>query len=469
MKRNAALVMLACLGCGEANEPVAARASPPRVLSSPAEAVDLDADPLVVHVRLRAAPALHRIGDSEYPGFAYNGQLPGPTIRARVGDTLVVELENALEFDTTLHWHGLSVPYAMDGVTWQTGAVKPGETFTYSFEVTAAGTFWYHPHFDSERQVDLGLYGALIVEAPTEPTLDDELVLIFDSWGEFRAESGSGGHGTPGTRPGALEPGLGPLHTNEHTPDPGRWTVNGLVSPAFPSRSGTSLRVRLINASNDDYLDLHWSQIRQIASDQGLLPALQTPERLLLAPGDRAEVEWLLGGDDFGIHAEPYSMHGGVALGESHELLRVETEGSRAAPPAPEWPFSGAAASSDPGSTDIVYVFTGDAGGSDWRINGERYPDVTIEELDLGSTAVLELRNASATEHPFHLHGHAFEVLAVGGVAPAVRMLEDTINVRIGEVVRLRLHADNVGDWMAHCHLLSHAEGGMMTVLRVRP
>jgi FtsP/CotA-like multicopper oxidase with cupredoxin domain len=315
-----------------------------------------------------------------------------------------VELENALNAPTTIHWHGMSVPYAMDGVTWQTEHVLAGERFVYTFPLTAAGTFWYHPHFDSAGQVDHGLYGALVVEDPSEPHVE-ELLLVFD---------------------------------------------------------------RLLNASSDEYLDLGWPNMRQIASDQGLLSALVEPERVLLGPGDRAEAEWLLGTEDFAVVAHPYSKNGGAALGEPLVLFEVETSGDAAAPPAASWPFSGLASAPDPGASDIVYVFSGDPVTGDWRINGELFPDVTIESLALGSTAVIEVRNASATEHPFHLHGHAFEVLTAGGVAPSSRSIEDTVNVRIGEGVRLRLVADNPGDWMAHCHILSHADAGMMTVLRVQ-
>jgi FtsP/CotA-like multicopper oxidase with cupredoxin domain len=445
-------------GCG-VDEPL--RPTPsfdPHVLASPEEARDLDPDPSIVRYRLRAAPAEHRIGDEIHEGYAYNGQLPGPTLRASVGDTLVVELENALDFATTIHWHGLAVPYEMDGVTWQREPVSPGESFTYSFPLTRAGTFWYHPHFDSERQVDRGLYGALVVEDPAEPELE-ELVLVFDSWGETEDGAGPSLHAMSSQGPRHAQGGAaGAL-----------WTVNARIQPLLPVVAGTALRVRIVNASSNDYLSLSWPEMRVIAADQGLLPALVTPESVLLAPGDRAEAEWLLGPNEFSPSAAPYSIHGGAALGSSVELFHVVPQGDVAAPSPRTWPFSNQPISEDPGFTDVVYVFTGDPLTNDWRINGELFPDVTVASLGLGTDAVIEVRNASATEHPFHLHGHAFEIVASNGVAPELAMFEDTINVRIGESARLRFVADNPGEWMAHCHILAHAEGGMMTVLRVEP
>ncbi|MFO0745667.1 MAG: multicopper oxidase domain-containing protein [Myxococcota bacterium] len=101
-------------------------------------------------------------------------------------------------------------------------------------------------------------------------------------------------------------------------------------------------------------------------------------------------------------------------------------------------------------------------------INGETFPDVTIPEVALGADVTLEVRNLSPTHHPFHLHGMPFEVLSQNGVVPAHKTIEDTLDLGLRDVARLRVHADNPGDWMAHCHILPHAHG-MMTILRVSP
>ena len=101
-------------------------------------------------------------------------------------------------------------------------------------------------------------------------------------------------------------------------------------------------------------------------------------------------------------------------------------------------------------------------------MNGETFPDVTMPSVDLGEEVVIEVRNVSPADHPFHLHGHAFEVLSVDGLPPPVRTVEDTVDVGVRSVVRLLLLADNPGVWMTHCHVLPHAEGGMMTMLEVR-
>lgn len=426
------MVMLALSGCKSAIGPDStARAVTLR------EADDLDPAPNTVRVELVAA----RDGER----YTYNGMSPGPTLRAKVGDTLQVKLTNDLDVPTTIHWHGVKVPWAMDGVTWMRAPVMPGATFDFSFEVERAGTFWYHPHFDTAHQVDRGLYGALIVEDPVEPTADTELILIVDADTEHGARDSGHGHG-------------------RRSP---RWKVNGVSRPSYTVRGGTVVRARFVNASNAAFAALRWPDIRHIGSDQGLLPSMQTPDRLLLAPGDRADVEWLIGREGFGVMLDRYSLNGGDAVGDPVEVLRVVVDTPEDAPAGLAWPFQGGAPTPDPGFTDIVYAFAGSDRTGRWLINAESFPDVTIETIPMNSVAVIELRNLSPTEHPFHLHGLNFEVLSVNGQPPPYKMVEDTFNLRIQDQVRLRVRADNPGDWMTHCHILPHADEGMMTVLRV--
>lgn len=385
-------------------------------------------------------------------GYAYDGgagpQSPGPVLRATLGDTLEVELVNALPDPTTIHWHGVEVPWEMDGVTWQQAPIAPGERFTYSFPLNHAGTFWYHPHFDTARQVDLGLYGVLIVEDPAEPKADEELVLVFDTASEFTET-------------------LEAHATNDRAR---RWLVNGQAQPELGLAGGSVVRARLLNASSHGYLSIPWPEAanaRQIGGDQGLLAAPRTPELLVLGPGDRAEVELRIGEAGFAVETTIHSVHGGAAYGDPLPLFSVAVEGPAPAPEPLDWPFSGAAPTADPGHTDIYYTLQGSDAGGGWLINGERFPDVTIEAIPLGATRIIEVRNLSPAEHPFHTHGHHFEVLSIDGQPPTHRTLDDTLNIGIRQSARLRLVATNPGEWMTHCHILPHADFGMMTVLKV--
>ncbi len=416
--------------------------------SNPLEAVDIDPATDVVHIELEAAPFVYTVNGVEVQGWAYNGQVPGPTIRVPKGAKLVVDLNNQLPDPTTIHWHGAHVPWSMDGVTWMQAPIASEASFRYEFDLDqAAGTYWYHPHFNTAQQVDLGLYGVLIIEDPAEPAVDFEAIAVLDSHGEFGAED-----------PEDMNHGLEGAFLD--------WTVNGLTDPILNLPKGKTGRLRILNASNTGYTQLQWPLMRQIGSDQGLLPQLKSPEKIVLAPGDRADFE-ILGNENADLNLLPYSLNGGEAFGPTTRLASIElSTGSETAAPL-DWPLIALDSSADPGTTDILWTFTGDPRTGQWEMNGETFPDVSIPELDLNQDAIIEIRNMSATEHPFHLHGHAFEILSMNGVAPVQAQFEDTINIPIRGTMRARLLATNPGDWMAHCHILTHAEGGMMTVLRI--
>ncbi len=419
-------------------------AVPISYVDSPAEAIDLDPADDIVHFELTAARMTHTIGDYVIDGYAYNGQTPGPTLRAKIGDRVIVDFSNELDAVSTIHWHGLTVPYEMDGVLWSQGGVDPGTSFRYEFTLTQAGSFWYHPHVDTAHQVDHGLYGVLIVEDPADPTPDRELVLVFDDWNDPEDE----------------EP-----DEHDHGRDEGLWTVNGMPDPAVQLTGGQRVRARLFNTSNHGYLDLGGSQLRWIAGDQGLLPSAQSPQTIRLGPGDRADVEWLPGDAGWDVLDHSYS-NAGPGFGEPEVRLRVDIAEPTTAGTALDWPFLSGAITPDSPPT-LTYVFTGEAG--DWFINGERFPNVTVESLPIQQDSVIEVRNLSGSEHPFHLHGMHFEVLSINGTPPPFRTIEDTWNLAVYDRIRVSVRPQNPGFWMAHCHILGHAEEGMMTVIEVQP
>jgi FtsP/CotA-like multicopper oxidase with cupredoxin domain len=387
---------------------------------------------------LVAEPATLDIGGDAVQGYTYDVQRFDHT----VGDTLDVTLDNRLDAPTTNHWHGAGAPYEMDGVPWQRAPTAPGDTFRYTFPLEQSGTFWFHPHFDTARQVDLGLYGMLVVHDPDAPAVDDDVALVFDSWGESEDD---------------------PHH---HAPEGSdlQWTVNGAVDPVASVPAGW-VRLRLLNASNTGYLDLDTTEMTVLALDQGVRTAPWTASSVLLGPGDRAELLVELDGP-LDLRSRPFSLQGGRTWGDDRRLLTLEPGAPGTVSP-PVWDEPAREPSDDPGRTDVSYTLQGDSQTGRWRINHEAFPEVTIEELPLGSDVILEVKNLSPTHHPFHGHGHAFEVLSLDGVPPDRLRIEDTFDLPVYSTARLRFTADRPGDWMQHCHILPHADGGMMTVLRV--
>ncbi len=191
---------------------------------------------------LIAAPAAQALAGNDFPEtglLAYNGQSPGPILTARKGEMLEVAFTNNLAEPTTVHWHGIRNLFEMDGVPGLTQPpVEPGETFTYRFPVNDAGTFWYHAHQMSWRQVAMGLYGGLIVYDDDEVETEHDQVLVFDDW---RLDENYA----------IDEASFGSLHDWSHAGRLGNWlTVNGQSQPEITLPASGKVRLRLINAAN---------------------------------------------------------------------------------------------------------------------------------------------------------------------------------------------------------------------------
>ncbi len=381
--------------------------------------------------------------------YGFNQMSPGPVLLAPVGTELRATLVNQLEMPTTLHWHGAGAPNTMDGTPRVQDPVLPGETFQYEFTLSNPGTFWYHPHFDTARQVDLGLYGMVIVYEPSEPQPDERLVLVFDSAAENQPREMIDDH----------------RHIDGHGM---HWLINGSTKDTFEVSSGAVVRAHLLNASNAGYLHLNSEGMRVIAHDQGYQGTVHDGP-LVLGPGDRAEVEWLPGADPILVDHRPFSLNGGVTYMPEETLFSLVPLGDAPAASPSAMPVSTPEYKDywTTKSADFTYVFHGDSRTNSWMLNGESFPDVTPFRTNVGREVIIEVRNLSSTNHPFHTHGHPFKVVSRNGNPVDPRNLHDTIDVAIFETMRLVVNTYNPGEWMVHCHILPHAYAGMMTYMIV--
>ena len=443
-------------------------------------AIDSDSRDDVVEVRLEAKPADIELSAGHVVHmWTYNGVFPGPRIEAHVGDRVRVILKNSLPEATTIHWHGLRVPSAMDGVEAVQKPIEPAEEFKYDFVVPDAGTFWYHPHLRSAEQVERGLYGAIVVRGSNEPATTSDHVVILDdilldaSWQ------------------------IAPFEANPMQDMVGRegnvLLVNGRAHPSVDVTPGGLERLRFVNTANARYfrIALPGHALIQIGSEGGMLEKPHTRDDFLLVPGQRADILVVTpaDGQPITVQAEPYSRGHHVNPGTSAPLFDLRPTGDPVDTPAIPTAFGnipalppasreralrfeestmmgmGGAMHHSAGATTTGRAMSGTR--PEFSFNGEVYPNVTPLTARLGEVEEWSLVNTTMMDHPFHLHGFRFQVTSNSGEPRAWR---DTLNVPAMQTVRIRMSFDDhPGMWMFHCHILEHAERGMMGELRVDP
>jgi FtsP/CotA-like multicopper oxidase with cupredoxin domain len=423
---------------------------------------DLNPDPHILEFNLEArVEDLQILPDVTTPAWTYNGTLPGPLIRLQAGDRMIVHFKNSLPEETTIHWHGVRVPNEMDGAPGLTqDPVPPGGTFEYDFVFEDAGTFWYHPHFDSPLQVARGLYGAIIVEDPNEPDFGaDELVVVLsdialEEDGTFRPSDRGGAFGDLFGREGDI------------------LLVNGRIEPTLKARAGKPQRWRVINAAITRYFPIalrhhSWSRI---GGDGGLIEHTEELPRMVLAPAERADLIFTPVDEPGATRAFywlPPDRGLGTAVGRNRaDLMHIATVDEPAVEP-PEVPqelreippidISNAI------EKTIELTINDDAPREDMMgINGIAH-DFRVE-AHVGETQVWNVVNNTDFNHPFHLHGYFFQVLD----EERTPEWKDTVDVPAHTALRLAVEFDErPGKWMLHCHILDHAEVGMMGHLHV--
>ncbi|MDJ0893812.1 MAG: multicopper oxidase family protein [Alphaproteobacteria bacterium] len=440
-------------------------------------------------IDLVAAPAKVQLAPEGYPAtrlWTFNGRAPGPVIRARQGDRLQAVATNHLGEATTIHFHGVRMPNAMDGVPHLTQPpIEPGESFLYDFELTDAGTFWYHPHANSAEQVGRGLHGALIVEEKTPPVVDRDLVWVLDDWRMTEnAQLAAFGH----------------PHDLSHAGRIGNTvTLNGRIAPPLRLRKAERVRLRLINAANARVFGLEFEGHRPwlIAIDgHPVSPQQIDGGQLAIAPGGRADLILDGTGDAAERHSvvDRYYPRGAYKL---TDIIYEDGPGPRAEPldPPEKLPDNPLPRPDVDGADTLQFALSGGAmggmagarlrgrhrdmralaqAGMFWAINGvvqpgldDSYGGEPLAVLQRGRSYRFVLRNESAFDHPIHLHGHSFLVLARNGVAQPEPAWHDTVLVRPRESAEIAFVADNPGDWMFHCHVLEHQHSGMMGFVRV--
>jgi FtsP/CotA-like multicopper oxidase with cupredoxin domain len=379
-------------------------------------------------VRLPSGRVVHAL--------TFDGAVPGPELRVREGDLVEVTLRNRdVKGGVTIHWHGVDVPNAEDGVAGVTqDAVAPGGSYTYRFRAEQVGTFWYHTHQSSSAEVRRGLYGALVIEPLASPRQELDLPVVVHT--------------------------LEGIPLVNKTDGVERWQV----TPA------TDVRLRLVNTDSGPHrFDVGGTPFRVLAIDGTELHGA-TPlagRTLVLAAGGRYDI-------GFRMPARPVRLSvEGTFVGL---VLSLDGAGNPTEPvpgpvfdpasygtPAPT-PFDAASHFDREFTLKVTKKpgFFDGRPGMQWAINGGIFPRVPMLVVERGDLVKVTIENATNAVHPMHLHGHHMLVLSRNGKpTTGSPWWSDTLNVEPDESYEVAFRADNPGLWMDHCHNLAHAAAGL--------
>lgn len=418
--------------------------------------------PTTNYYQLTATEFEWKISDQKtITAWGFNESVPGPVLKAKKGDLMVIKVKNNLQEPTTIHWHGIRLPSSMDGTDDVQKPISPGEEFEYRFVVPDSGTFWYHSHYNETKQMEKGMYGALIVEDDNDPVVDADRVMMIDDMkltpnNEFR-------------KGGFFERWM-----ERHDGREGDVVlINGKQNPVISINGAQAERWRFINASSARYvrLSLAGKPFRIIGTDGGLLEHPKEVNEILIIPGERMDI--IAGpftqGENFFIESLPYNRMTFVKP-KHRQLATVEVTELRpslANVPTNLRHIESLARPDAPITRKIKFsVGASWKHGIDFLVNGSTHDD--DKPVNVGELQVWEISNTSLMDHPFHLHGFFFQVIEENGKTPDYKAWKDSYNLKPKSKIKIAWIPDNrPGKWMYHCHILEHHEAGMMSHFEV--
>ena len=451
-------------------------------------------------------------------GYGFNGQWPGPLIHVNRAATIVVSFTNRIDLPTAVHWHGIRLDNRFDGVPHVTQElVPPGGSFRYVIHFPDAGIYWYHPHHREDLQQDLGLYGNLLVRSSAPdffaPVHREEILMLDDF---LAADTETVPHGAEAATH-ALMGRFGNL-----------FLVNGERRYRLSVRRGAVVRFYLTNAANTRpfNVSIPGARLKLVGGDVGKVAREQWVESVVLAPAERwiVDARFERAGDVPLLNRVQAIDHGRGLFFAETDTLGIITVGDEAASPDLAATYERLRTNRDvladmaryrPYFTrppekqllltlrtkdlpfglvqvmrlDTGYVnpveWSGTMPMMDWLTSARdvewvlREPATQKENMDIGWTFrqgdVVRLRLANdrhtlhPMQHPIHIHGQRFLVLAQNGVPSENLVWKDTFLLPVGWTADLLVEMSNPGRWMLHCHIAEHLEAGMHTVFTVLP
>jgi len=384
--------------------------------------------------------------------LAYNGQVPGPLLRAKRGQRLTVDIVNDASDDDIVHWHGFHIPPEVDGAYEEgtPGVPARGGRRRYVFSAEPAGTRWYHSHTSAGRNLKKstysGQFGMFIVEDADDPGAHDvEVPILLHEWDPRFSSSGDVEFRT--------------------------FSINGrMLGAAEPIRvrEGQRALLRIVNASATlaHRLALPRHLFHVVALDGNRVPSPKAVSVVDIAPGERVDAIVEMNRPGVWVLGELLDGQRSAGLG-----IVVEYAGAQGPPrwePAGSvWSY-GLFAAHDPApepDARLTMVFRSVGDGHHWTINGKSYPKTDPIAVSPNKRYRWTLDNQSGEPHPFHLHRHTFEIVRVDAHTMS-GLRKDVVVVPPWKQVDIDVVADNPGLTLFHCHQQFHMDMGFMALMR---
>jgi len=406
----------------------------------------------VLDVVLDAKKVMTSIGGEQVESLVYNGDYPGKSWEVKGGDLIKVHLKNNISEPTNLHFHGshVSPKGNSDNVLLE---IKPGEDFEYEYQLPRnhpPGFYWYHPHFHPyvEDQVQGGMVGAITVrgdvdELPGVKGVQERIMVLTSNF-------------------------------NDKLNETVRY-VNGGLNPTMYLRPGQTTRIKVVNASADDYYNLAITgqKLHIISRDGNTLSHVQSVDNEVLSPGDRVEFLFTPGlKSQYEVMTMAFNQ--GNNNYKTRQFMTIKVQGLPVIPTKlpttliPYDNFENAKIDKTRTLTFSVIPGVGQANPK-YLLDGKEFNADTISQvMELDTTEIWNLVNESNEAHPFHIHINPFQVVSINGEPVDRPGYDDTFSIPAKSTVVIKTrYKDFDGKYVLHCHILFHEDNGMMQIVEV--
>ena len=448
--------------------------------------------------------------------MAINNSIPGPTLRFREGDTARISIKNSMNVETSIHWHGLLLPYRQDGVPYLTNPpIEPGKTNVFEFPIKQSGTYWFHSHTGLQEQ--RGVYGSIVI-TPKEGervSSDQDKVIVLSDWTDENPDEVlrtlKSGNDFYSIKKGTMQNLFGAAKRNALSDMAKRssmrmppmdisdvaydaFLVNGKKEMEIPAKSGEKVRLRFINSATASYFYLQFAggpveivsadgkDVQPVKVDRLLMAIAETYDLIVTVPKN--------GSYEFRATAQDGSGHSSIFIGNGKRIFAPNVPkpnlykmkmsmkksmdkkmGMGTMPPMNQRPSSPYKKLRSIGKSilpkqnpkrEIVLTLTGDMERYIWSMDGETLSADNMIRIRHGENVRIVLINKTMMHHPMHLHGHFFRVInGQGDYSP----LKHTVDVPPLATQVIEFEANEYNDWFFHCHILYHAKSGMARVV----